>query len=306
MSSETDAIALPYSPARLASNGSQIVVADRGGALLFWTWPDRPGPMVQAHGDGGPLAVAGDDFASSGGWDPSVALWDGVTGARRYHLRLFDGRVTALAGQADHLIVAGANREPGPADPKTNKDKVSLQPSQLMRITPEGQASQHPFSAAGQINMLAAGANWLIATDTARPTHLFRLLEEGQPDSFELQEGPATALVSSEELLYFADLAGVWELSVNTLKASLVAALDNESLRVLALEKVGRYLFGATSEGIVRWPDGNHFTGDGRQPVAMARHGESLLVLWGEGLLEQRNPETAGVEASNTISALHF
>ncbi|MGD2050727.1 MAG: hypothetical protein PVH03_14595 [Chloroflexota bacterium] len=301
MSPETESNALPYSPARLASNGSQIVVADRGGALLFWSWPDRPGPMVQAHGDGGPLAVVGDDFASSGGWDPSVALWDGQTGARRYHLKLFDGRVTALAGQGNHLIVAGANREPVPAGRETNKDKVSLQPGQLMRITPEGQASQHSFSADGQINALAAGPDWIMATDSARPSLVYRLLEGGQQDSFELQEGPVTALVATGETLYFADLAGVWALNVDTLKSSLVASLDAESLRVLALEKVGRYLFGATSEGIVRWPGGNHFAGDGRQPVAMARHGESLLVLWGGGLLEQRNPGTAEVEVSKTV-----
>lgn len=293
-------IALPYSPARLASNGSRIVVADRGGSLLFWTWPDRPGPVIQAHGDGGPLAVVGHDFASSGGWDPSVALWDGVTATCRYSLALFDGRVTALAGQGDHLIVAGANRVPLPAGREAEGDKVALQPAELMVIRPNGQVSQLPFATAGQINALATGPNWIMATDSAKPTQLFRLLE-GRQDSLDLPEGPATAMVASGETLYFSDLAGVWAVSVNTLKSRLYAALDADSLRVLALEKVGRFLFGATSEGIVRWPDGNHFAGDGRQPVAMARHGDSLLVLWGGGLLEQRNPETAEVEASKTV-----
>ena len=59
MSFESESIALPYSPARLTSNGYRIVVADRGGALLFWSWPGLPGPMIQAHGDGGPLAIVG-------------------------------------------------------------------------------------------------------------------------------------------------------------------------------------------------------------------------------------------------------
>lgn len=301
MSSESESIALPYSPARLASNGYRIVVADRGGSLLFWSWPDRPGPMIQAHGDGGPLAICGDDFASSGGWDPSIALWDGVTTTRRYSLKLFDGRVTALAGQGDHLIVAGANRVKVPGGRVREGDKVSLQPGELMIIGPEGRASQLSFSAAGQINALAAGSNWLMATDSARPTHLFRLLEGRQQDSLDLQEGPATAMVTTGETLYFADLAGVWAVNVNTLKSRLYAALDADSLRVFALEKVGRFLFGATSAGIVRWPEGNHFAGNGRQPVALARHGDSLLVLWGGGLLEQRNPKTAEVEASNTV-----
>jgi hypothetical protein len=185
-------------------------------------------------------------------------------------------------------------------------DKVTLQPGELMIVTPDGQASQLPFSADGQINALAAGPNWLMTTDSARPFHLFRLLEGRKQDSFDLPEGPVTAMVASGDTLYFADLAGVWALDVKTLQQSLVAAREADSLRVLALEKVGRFLFGATSEGIVRWPDGNQFAGNGRQPVALARHGESLLVLWGGGLLEQRNPETAGVEISNSISALHF
>lgn len=301
MSFESGSIALPYSPASLASNGSRIVVADRGGALLFWSWPDLPGPMIQAHGDGGPLAIVGDDFASSGGWDPSIALWDGATASRRFNLKLFDGRVTALAGQGDHLIVAGANRVPVPGGREAEADKVSLQPGELIMVTPEGQASQLPFSATGQINALAAGPDWLMAIDSARPTQLVRLPEGQQQDALDLPEGPATAMVASEGTLYFADLSGVWAVNGNTLKSSLVAAFDADSLRVLALEKVGRFLFGATSEGIFRWPDGNHFAGNGRQPVAMARHGDSLLVLWGGGLLEQRNPETAEVEVSNTV-----
>jgi hypothetical protein len=257
--------------------------------------------VIQAHGDGGPLAIVGDDFASSGGWDPSVALWDGVNPAPRYALKLFDGRVMALASQGDHLIVAGANRMPLPAGNNREKDKIYLQPGELMSISPEGRASQLPFSAAGQINSLAAGLNWLVATDSARPAQLFHLLGGGKQDSFELQEGPATAMAAAGEELFFATLAGIWVVDVKTLGSRLYAALDADSPRVLALQTVGRFLFGATSEGIVRWPDGSHFTGDGRQPAGMARHGDSLLVLWSGGLLEQRNPKTAEVEASNPV-----
>lgn len=302
---EPQSTALPYSPARVASNGSTVMVADRAGTLLFWSWPeaagpvDPVGPVIKAHGEGGPVAAVDLDFASSGGWDPAVTLWDGNSLKARYHLRPFDGRVTALAAQGDHLLVAGANRAPAPVH-EAKRDRVYLQPGQLLQVAPDGQSSQLSLPVKGQITALSAGKGWVAAIDSAQEDRLF-LMRYDRPDTLMLQDGPAIALAAVASTLYVADLAGVWSVDVDTLIRRSLAAFTDDSLRILMLQAVGDALFGATSEGLIRWPGADLFQDSGRQPASLARHGEHLLVLWAGGLLEQRDSLSGKVVATARV-----
>lgn len=305
MPAEPQNTALPYSPARVASNGSVILVADRAGSLLFLSWPETAGeanpfgPAIKAYGDGGPLVAVGSDFATSGGWDPAVTLWDGSSLKARYQLRLFDGRVTALAAQADHLLIAGANRAPAPAQ-SAKGDEIFLHPGQLFRVGPDGQTDQLSLPVKGQITALVAGEGWLAAIDSGQEDRL-SLLRQDRSDILLLSGGPATALAAGRGALYMADLAGVWRVDLDTLERRSLVTFTADSLRILMIQAVGDALYGATSEGLVRWPGEVLDQEPGRQPVSLARHGGHLLVLWPGGLLEQRNPLTGEVIAAGRV-----
>ena len=98
-------------PARLAVAGDGVVaVADREGRVAFRQWPDGGTTVVRAHQNAGPLGTVGGDVASSGGWETTVTRWDPRHAVARWEVRPFDGRVTALAGRGDDLLVAGADR----------------------------------------------------------------------------------------------------------------------------------------------------------------------------------------------------
>ena len=299
---------LPYSAARIAGNGARVLIADRSGSLLFWLWPDTAaisdeplplGPVQNAHGDGGPLSCVAGDLVSSGGWDPSVALWDGESLQQRYHLRPYDGRITAMTAQGNSLLVAGANRAPAPAD-QVKLDRVHLQPGLLTRIAHDGRSIQFSLMAKGQITALAAGETWLAAIDSGQANRLLYVRDE-QPETLLVQDGPATALAAAGEKLYIATASGLWQCSTATSRHHMMAPFSVDSPRILFLQAIGQTLVGATSQGMIRWPDGRRFGESDRQPVDIARHGAKLLVLWEGGLLEQRKLPSGEITAAATV-----
>lgn len=311
---------LPDSPAGLASTGQIVLIGDRRGNLLFWRWPDQPGPLVAAHTNSGPVTAVGQDLASSGGWQPQVSRWEATTTAVRFSQTPFNGRITALCGQGDDLLVAGANRRTAGtrssapsagqarAVTETGNDRVDLESGQIIRLDRQGQPVGQPVAATGQVSALAAGPDWWAFIEGDRPGRL-RLWQHDQLSqpigrevtaltSVEAANGAAAPLVGSapvsagksRSVLAFAGEEGLWLVDCATLQPSLLVHRSADAARILHLVEVGGYLFGATSEGLFRWPDGQLVQPDRSQPVALARHGKALLILWANGHLEERDP----------------
>jgi hypothetical protein len=281
---------LPRSPAALASAGALVVVGDRGGWLLFWPWPAAPGPVVRAHGDGGPVAAVGGDIASSGGWDTAVRRWDPTTRAPRFTVYPFDGRVIALCGQGDDLLVAGADRG---LDDRPASDRVTLRPGRVVRLDAAGSVAGEALTATGQIEAMACGTDWVALIDGGEGGRV--VWARGRERGALPTDGPATALAATPTALLIADRAGVWEVEPGRGNRRLIAPTGDDHPRVLRLLAFAGRVFGATGESLIAWPGGARVTRDRAQPVALAAHGDSLLALWEDGTLEQRDPRTLAV-----------
>jgi hypothetical protein len=286
---------LPRSPAALASVGATIAVADRGGSLLFWPWPAPPGLALAAHGDAGPLAAVGADIASSGGWDPTVTRWDVAAAQPRFTARPFSGRVTALCAQGDDLLVAGADRAPtgGPS-----RDTVDLLPAVVLRLSPAGAAAPTALRAAGAIAALACGAGWALAIDSDADGLLW--LHGDAAGQIALDGGPASALATDGDSALAANERGVWAVDPRNGRATLRIPRDADAPRALAMVAVGEAVFIATSRGVLGWPGDLRLSHAG-QPVALASHAGALLVLWEDGTLEQRDPQSGALLRSAAV-----
>lgn len=285
--------ALSGSPAALASTNTMLLLADRWGVVLFWDWPADSGPAFQIHGDAGPLAAVGTDLASSGGWDPTVVRWDGTTHQPRFKVRPFDGRVTALCGQGEDLLVAGADH--APASAATDNDQVVLAPARLLRLDVTGKETEIPLQPAGQVTALACGPDWVLALDRGNSDELPLLYGE-TVSALPLPEGPATAIAASGDEAIVADAGGLWFFTIADGSRRQLVRFEASSPRVLALLPLGDIVFGATSRGVVRWPDEQLFSRNGGgQPLALAAYQGNLLVLWEDGTLEERDPQNGEV-----------
>ncbi|WP_254012254.1 hypothetical protein [Limnofasciculus baicalensis] len=291
--SQTSSLGLPYSPAVLASNGEVILVADRSGSLLFWQWPESPGSAIKAHEDSPKAVAIGRDFATTGGWDLTVKRWDAIAQKPRFSVKPFKGRITAICAQGDDLVVAGANRD------TTNKssekeDRVFLQPGELRRVDATGKLTPIPLESAGQIDELACGDGWILAIDRGAKDSL-RWIEGSEQSTIPLAKGPATALASLRTEALVADGAGIWAINPKDGTRKSVATFEPDSPQVLALLAINDSIVGATSEGVFRWPGATRLSPKKMQPVALAKHGNSLLVLWEDGWLEELDPENGTV-----------
>ena len=283
--------ALTGRPAALAASGNLLLLADRRGTLLFWNWPDLPGPAIAAHGDIGPLAAVGHDLASSGGWDTHLIRWDANSFQPRFSAQPFNGRITALCSQGDDLLAAGADRSSQPASPD---DAVALQPGRIVRFDRDGNQSELALPVSGQVTALACGADWIAALDSAGDDVVVLHTTTGQCSV--LAAGPATALAARGSDLIVAGQAGIRLFGSARGNGRELARFGPGSARVLSLLALGDILFGVTSQGVVRWPGGQRFVREGSgQAVALAAYRDNLLVLWEDGTLEQRHAHTGAV-----------
>jgi hypothetical protein len=286
MPQQPQGTALQRTPALLASVGKLVIVADRGGWILGWPWPGAPGPAIRAHDDGGPVAAIGADLVTSGGWDPRVIRWDLAAMAPRYTARPFDGRVTALCVRGDELLVAGADKAAG--SPSSTKDQAPLQPGRVVTIAADGTVGTTLLTARGEIRGLVCGSGWLAAIDQADTARII-WARGGDQGALALESGPATALADGGSGPIAADSAGLWKFDLAGGGRSAIARFDDDHPQVGSLLALGDSVFGTTSEALVRWPGGTHITREGAAPLALARYDDGLLVLWDDGLLEQRD-----------------
>lgn len=301
---------LPAPPAALASNGRVVVVADWHGQLLFWPWPGRPSHSLAAHGQAGALAVVGEEIASAGGWEPSVSRWEPATASRRFTLRPFDGRVTALAGQGERLLIAGADRRTSGSGDRADEragvgDRVELADGRIVVVDERGRLGGEAIAGVGQIRALAAGADWCAWLDEA-PAGELGLWRAGVGRRLALVGG-ATALTAwwsaadGAARLVVGSGAGLWLVEPATGVVRRLVERAAEAPRLLQLVGLGERLFGATSWGVWCWPSGVRLPGGRGQPVGLAAHGEQLLVLWEDGWLEERTPADLSVRRAAAV-----
>ncbi len=282
--------ALAGRPAALAATGNLLLLADRRGTLLFWNWPDQPGPAIAAHGDAGPLAAVGSDLASSGGWDTHLIRWDANSFQQRFSAQPFNGRITALCSQDDDLLAAGADRIIQPASPD---DAVALQPGRIVRFDRAGNQSELALPVTGQVSALACGADWIAALDDGGDVVV---LHSATGECSVLAVGPATALAAHNSSLIVAGQASILLFPGARGNGHELARFGAGSARVLSLLALGDSLFGITSQGVMRWPGERRFARQGSgQAVALAGYLGSLLVLWEDGTLEERDAHTGDV-----------
>lgn len=270
---------LSWSPVGLAGDGQHLLITDRGGGMLWWPG----GPVVAAHGDGGPAAGGATGFLTSGGWAPDVHLWSAGARQPSHTLRPFEGRVTAACAHEGGFVVAGA--DPDPAGHV--KEGRALQPSALVAIGADGKARRLSAGAQGEITALACHPDWILALDRRQPPTLLALVG-GQVQPIAGLQGTPAAIARAGDRALIATSAGLWWVEPVAGSVSSWHAFDPDHPTVLALVAWPGGAYGATSEGLVRWPEGAVVARPGTRPASLLLQGERLLVLWEDGLLEQR------------------
>jgi hypothetical protein len=274
-------------PSGLAVTTAAVAVTDREGQVMFLPWPpSAAGVVTRAHQNAGPVAAAGADVVTSGGWEPTVTLWDVTAHVPRWSVQPFDGRVTALCSQGGDILVAGADRDPNA--PVGKGDAVGLRPARVLRIEAGADGTfavgHAEWAAAGAIPALACGPGWLAAVDTADDSRV-TVVRDQEPVRL-VGETDVTALAGSGSDLVIASPSAVAIYDVGSGARREVTASPGD-LTILAVALVGPTVVAATSEGIVAWPGGRK-TGGG-QPIALAAQGDSVFVLWPDRRLEQRD-----------------
>lgn len=286
-------------PATLAFVDGVLAVGDRSGNVLFRRWPDGPILVVEAHGDSGPMAAAGDLVVTAGGWDPTVRAWDPVAAVPEWSARPVDGLVTGVCGWGGRVLAAGADRDPSPAPPPPGKDRVRLKPAAVFQLEGGAPAPLRVAEATGAISGLACGDGWFAFVDQGAAGRLVVVQDDEVPASSP-STGPALAVAVGVAGPVVATTSGIWRHDVRQRTVDRIAVLPDAALTVLGLALVGDAVVTATSEGLRRWPGDHPYGPPGSQPVAITASGDTLFVLWPRGRIEQRD-EAGGLLAEATV-----
>lgn len=263
-----------------------VLLGDAAGYAAFLPWPAGRSVVVRAHGDAGPAAAAGADLVTCGGWDPEVTRWDPRTAAPRWSRRPFDGRVTALCGGADAVLVGGADRA-APGDGGAGGDRVDLGPGRVVRIDADGRVSDAVIEATGEVRALACGPGWLALIDDDPAGVL--VADDAGSARIPVPRPPATALAARADGCLVADAGTLIVIDVGRRAIRVLCDRGPDPPEALAVVPVGGTVLEATSEGLVRRPDGATLPPVRLQPVGLAPHDRGALVLWPGGLLEERD-----------------
>jgi hypothetical protein len=280
-------------PSSLAIVDSVLAVSDLRGTLLRCEWPDGSEPtLVKAHDDRGPVVAVGGEFATAGGWDPTVRRWS--TGGRRplWSARPVTGRITALCfaggagGAGGVVLAAGADRSTGdPSD--RHADRLPLDPSRVYAFDDGGEYSV-VLHGRGEITALAGGDGWWAAVDIGARQHLRLTVAESEADLPWLDD-PVIVLAGHGRTLAVTTPRRVWRYHIGSGRdAMVIGELASDHPQLLALVIAGEFVVGSTSEGLVRFPDGRPIGRRGTQPVALAPcDDDDVLVLWPDRTIEQ-------------------
>jgi hypothetical protein len=282
---------LSWSPRALASDGAWVLVLDDRGHVLWWRWPDAPHGVVSAHTSAGPVA-SGATLLTTGGWDPTVHAWVGGGAAPAGTWRPFDGRVVGVCAEGGGFWVLGSDRSDAP----TQKEELPLAPAALAHIDAGGVVTRHDVGLTGRGAAIACGPGWVAAVDREAPTAL-RTLVDGAVGVTTLPANPST-LAGRGAVVLAADASGLRAVDPRTHEVVTLAKWDAASPTVLALLPVGDVVLGATSAGVAVWPGGAMWRRGSSSPVALAPRGDGALVLWDDGVIEERDV-TGVVRASH-------
>jgi len=278
-------------PSTLAVVAGVLAVGDRSGNVLFRRWPGGPVTVVEAHGDAGPMAGAGDLVVTAGGWDPTVRAWDPVSAIPEWSAQPVDGVVTAVCGDHDHVLIAGADRDRSGQPSAESKDRVALGPAAVFEAQGTG-SPRRVADATGAISGLACGTGWFAFVDDGAQGTLV-VVDGSETVRVAEPAGPVSAVVADDPGPVVATPAGLWRYDVAGRSASRLAAFPDDALTVLGLAVVGESVIAATSEGLRQWPGDRPYGPQGSQPVALTAVGETLFVLWPGGRIEQRDANGA-------------
>lgn len=265
-------------PAALAMAGDVVVVADREGRVAFRPWPDGPTTVARAHQNAGPLTAIGPDAATSGGWEPAVTRWDAGRALPRWTAQPFDGRVTALAGQGDDVLVAGADR----VSSGGGKDRVDLRPGVVVRIGRDGTVGAPELTGGGAVGGLVAGPAWFAVIDAGPPR---RVVVHGTSGVHHVDAADGvTALGAADDALIVAGATVVEVLHVAGERRRALFERTTDAT-IIAVAGVGDGVVALTTDGVISWP-GERF--DPGPAVAIVSRGDTYLVLCADSTIEER------------------
>lgn len=289
----SEAVALGQ-PATLTVVNGVLAVGDWSGNILFRRWPDGPIAVVEAHGDAGPMAPAGSLLVTAGGWDPNVRAWDPADAVPEWSAQPVDGVVTAVCGTQGRILAAGADRDHSATPPAGgHEDRVRLEPAGVFELEGRAPAPRRVADATGAISGLACGDGWFAFVDQGAAGALVVVQGGDQILGSGPFTGPVQAVVAGAAGPVTATTAGIWRHDVAMRTAHRIGAFTADALTVLGLALVGDSVIAATSEGLRRWPGDHPYGPQGSQPVAITTVGDTLLVLWSGGRIEQRDESGA-------------
>jgi hypothetical protein len=243
-----------------------------------------------------------------------VELW--TIGATRptASFRPFSFDVTAICGCGEGVYVAGRDRDDAATarfeqqlrEHPARKDVdylPYLKPAEVVRLDQGSQAERQQFAGVERIEHLACGG-WLLAlTDDG---HLIGRTRTGT-DSLRALGAPGQVVLTSDgEQAVAVGESGLMRMDLSS--GFLTQQGLPPSKRLLSINEIlplDTAVFAATDHGLTRLPDGAHWTRRWRAPHeratrdmharSLARWHDSVMVLWEDGLLEEREPRTGRV-----------
>lgn len=243
------------------------------------------------------LAIGiGENVATIGQWLPTMKTWIPNSGKAVMEIPVFTGKASALAASKDSVWVAGADIDKSHGS-ISKKDHVPLLEEKIMELSPSGQMVQLKTGPIGRVNHICGGKGWLLFTEKDKPGKI-SLIKNEKIESLSFPGGLLKATARQGDKVVLGSQKGFWNFDPTTLKFELVAKSKDDEPAPLFICICGEKIFSATSKGVFDIYNKNAIGRVGQQPYAMNCYGESLLILWPKGELEQWNTKTYMLEKS--------
>jgi hypothetical protein len=194
--------------------------------------------------------------------------------------RPFDGRIHALAGYGDGLLVAGADLEP--FDPAGAGSVLGSRA--LVRLDRDGKVVDREELNLGPVVGLAAGTGWFAAVDDDGRVDVW-----GGTRSGTLPWGTGVSAIggAGDELIVVgAEEVELWD---TTSDSDWPGGFERTTGAIVrAIVRAGDAVIGLTTDGLLTWPDERLEPG---HPIAIASGGDTYFVLQPDWSVEQRHPD---------------